>query len=164
MASGVTAHNSSAFQQNDLHTGTQNEQVKTVPSGQHLAEAWLATPLGLNSRLFSDNCLLSERLLALPTRQCKGPSGPRSTLSVAPLLWSPQPRIQSVWSCVLIFDPIMPHTQQLLFSPPKLNTSSRGGRWKMSGLGRWWHMRRAEQRERNLPDWLWFIHLGRGTH
>lgn len=45
MASGVTAHNTSAFQ----HTGTQNEQVKTVLSGQHLAEAWLATPLGLNS-------------------------------------------------------------------------------------------------------------------
>lgn len=109
MASGVTAHNNSAFQQNDLHTGTQNEQVKTVPSGQHLAEAWLATPLGLNSRLFSANCSLSERLLALPTRQCKGPSRPRSTLSVAPLLWSPQPRIQSVWSCALVFDPIMPH-------------------------------------------------------
>lgn len=84
------------------------------------------------------------------------------TCALGPLLWSPQPRTQSVWSCALVFDPIMPHTQQLLFSPPKLNTSQ-GGRWKMSGLGRWWHMHRAERRERKLPGWLWFIQLGRGT-
>lgn len=69
------------------------------------------------------------------------------SFTLGPLLWSPQPRTQSVWSCALIFDPIMPHTQQLLFSPPKLNTSQ-GGRWKMSGLGWWWHMHRAEQREK----------------
>lgn len=36
------------------------------------------------------------------------------SFTLGPLLWSPQPRTQSVWSCALIFDPIMPHTQQLL--------------------------------------------------